>query len=1003
MYIRSLALAVLLLTATIPSGSGLTTAEHPAGEPQNQVRDSVTDDKTRTLKENQAPLADAGLDQSATVGSTVYLDGGGSLDPDGEIVAYQWEIERPDGSVTTPTNGSDPTTWFSPTAIGKYTITLSVTDDDGAVRRDTVYVTVSAAPTETGTGTGTTTPADNSTTPSGGTTTPASGTDGQTGSSGTQDGHTETPPEKKPSQETAPVGRIVGADSVVSGSTAAFTVEAYDPDGEIQSYQWSFGASGDRVTRSFDGEGAREVTFSVRLSDDDGETTTINKTVLVSEASGQNSLPIVSMTGDTVVRTGERATFTLLGRDPDGAIAQYVWKSPTSVRGATGATLNETFTTPGNYTVRAAAEDDDGGLTWVTKQVRVLPSQSSTDEPPVVSLTGPETAPKGSTPKYEVEAMDPDGGPVVVEWSPAVTTGRIELRPKTASAPTESAIVSVPLSGDVGSVQTVTATVTDDEGNEVTVERQTRLTAVTQEAPEQDRRPTVGNFGIEYDPDSPTQTGDTDVIRGKYQLSIEVFHSGGEDVTVTWNLGDGTVKTQTFDSLDGSRMASISHTFLSDSGGTNTYEITATVTDQSGNTQRYTTTQTVTTLATADAIQFSASSRGTTVEEGGALRLRPKDGVRFEVWSYQPFEIEPGDGTIYSGSGSTRTATLTHQYGDPGRYVALATSIQGGSGVGAARIVIVVERESYTEYQYRQQVSETEETIAASEPAGDGWKRGNIDRTEETMTGETQSFESGSRARAPSASDPAVTWIRQRTYQESEQYLSTRVGTNSPGSDWWIEDRRWSSKTVTSTSTETQWREGKFSYSGSWSLVGQRTESSTKRTESTDDPGRGWSKAGDTGDTKLTGYESTWYDNKGNHGDAWYTGKKRCERHVSVFRRLVCVDHGYKYTSPDYDSVYKWTKTTTDTDYKYKKETQTTETVWKHKWGTTKTRSVTYVEYEKQTSTTYYAWSRERTVGGDWVWKLVEPESGNYVPGTLQQFERHCDSEEGHFQEEKCD
>jgi hypothetical protein len=935
-------------------------------------------------EENQSPLADAGLDQSATVGSTVYLDGGGSLDPDGEIVAYRWEIERPDGSTTTPANASDPTTWFSPTVTGKYAITLSVTDDDGATRQDTVYVTVDPAPSPTPNATET--PSGETTTPTqGGSQNGSVGTDGGDGGSGTASTLT---------------GRIVGSDTVSAGSTAAFTVNAFDRDGHIESYNWSFGATGDRVTRSFDGGESRLVTFSVRVTNDDGKTVTLSKTVLVEGQTEQNSLPIVQMTGDTILRTGERATFTLLGRDPDGTIAQYVWESPTST---TGAMLNETFTTPGNYTIRAAAEDDDGGLTWVTKQVRVLPSQSSTDEPPLVSLTGPETAPRGSTPKYEVEARDPDGGPVVVEWSPAVATGQTELRPESSSNLAGSAIASVPLSGDVGTVQTVTVTVTDDEGNEVTVEKRTRLTSVTQEEPERDRRPTVGNFGIEYDPDAPTQTGDTDVIRGKYQLSVEVFHSGGEDVTVTWNLGDGTVKTQTFDSLDGSRMASISHTFLSDAGGMNTYEITAEVTDQSGNTQRYTTTQTVTTLATADAIQFSASSRGTTVEEGETLRIRPDDGVEFEVWSYQPFEIEPGDGTIYSGSGSTRTASLSHQYSDPGRYVALATSIQGNSGVGAARVVIVVEQETYTEYEYQQQVSETEETVAASEPSGDGWKRGKIDRTEQTMTGETRSFRSGSRVRAPSASDPAVTWVRQRTYQKSEQYLSTRVRENSPGPDWWIEVRRWSSKTVTSTSTETQWRESKFSYSGSWSLVGQRTERSTERTESTDDPGRGWSKAGDTGNVRFAGYETTWYNRKGDHGDARYTGRKRCERRASVFGRTVCVNYRYKYTYPEYDTVYEWTKTTTDTDYKYKRETRTTDTVWKHKWGTTKTRSVTYVEYEKQTSTTYYEWSRERTTGGDWVWKLVRPESGDYVPGTLQQFERHCTSGEGHFQEEKCD
>ncbi|MFB6175969.1 MAG: PKD domain-containing protein, partial [Halobaculum sp.] len=289
------------------------------------------------------------------------------------------------------------------------------------------------------------------------------------------------------------------------GSTASFGVDAYDPNGEIRTYRWSFGATGKNVTRSFDGSGAREVTFSVHLIDDEGKTTTLQKTVLVEGSSERNSLPIVKMTGDTVLRSGERATFTLHGRDPDGRVVQYVWRKP---RNATGSTLNETFTKPGNYTVRAAAKDDDGGLTWVTKRVRVLPNQSSTDEPPVVSVTGPKTAPVGSTQTYEVEATDPDGGTVVVTWSPTATTGSTELHPGRTTGPSDSTVASIPLTGTVGSVTTVTATVIDDEGNEVTVQRQTRLTAITREAPDQDERPTVGAFGIEYDPDAPTQTGD---------------------------------------------------------------------------------------------------------------------------------------------------------------------------------------------------------------------------------------------------------------------------------------------------------------------------------------------------------------------------------------------------------------------------------------------------------------------------------------------------------------
>jgi len=46
-----------------------------------------------TVAANEAPLADAGLDQRVPAGTTVYLDATGSRDPDGSVVGYEWVIE----------------------------------------------------------------------------------------------------------------------------------------------------------------------------------------------------------------------------------------------------------------------------------------------------------------------------------------------------------------------------------------------------------------------------------------------------------------------------------------------------------------------------------------------------------------------------------------------------------------------------------------------------------------------------------------------------------------------------------------------------------------------------------------------------------------------------------------------------------------------------------------------------------------------------------------------
>ena len=91
---------------------------------------------------NQSPLAEAGLDQEVPVNATVYLDATGSSDPDGSITRYEWSVERPDGSTTTPACRTCARTRFQVHQAGQYTVTVTVTDDAGAEASDTLRVEV---------------------------------------------------------------------------------------------------------------------------------------------------------------------------------------------------------------------------------------------------------------------------------------------------------------------------------------------------------------------------------------------------------------------------------------------------------------------------------------------------------------------------------------------------------------------------------------------------------------------------------------------------------------------------------------------------------------------------------------------------------------------------------------------------------------------------------------------------------------------------------------------
>ncbi|WP_227130589.1 PKD domain-containing protein [Halorubellus salinus] len=91
---------------------------------------------------NEPPIADAGLDQRVTAGSTVLLDATGSRDPDGTIEEYTWRIDTPDGNTIEPGCTNCERTRFRAANNGTYNVSLTVTDDDGATQTDYLYVTV---------------------------------------------------------------------------------------------------------------------------------------------------------------------------------------------------------------------------------------------------------------------------------------------------------------------------------------------------------------------------------------------------------------------------------------------------------------------------------------------------------------------------------------------------------------------------------------------------------------------------------------------------------------------------------------------------------------------------------------------------------------------------------------------------------------------------------------------------------------------------------------------
>ena len=133
------------------SGTGATTSHAYAAAGTYTATLTVTDNKGATASDtavetvstggtgNQAPIAAAGPDVTMQTKLVMSFNGLGSHDPDGTIAGYSWNFG--DGATAT---GVSPSHGFA--AAGVYTVTLTVTDNQGATGSDTAIMTITNRP-----------------------------------------------------------------------------------------------------------------------------------------------------------------------------------------------------------------------------------------------------------------------------------------------------------------------------------------------------------------------------------------------------------------------------------------------------------------------------------------------------------------------------------------------------------------------------------------------------------------------------------------------------------------------------------------------------------------------------------------------------------------------------------------------------------------------------------------------------------------------------------------
>lgn len=236
---------------------------------------------------NRAPTAAFGF---VADGLTVAFDASGSTDTDGSVVSYRWDFGN--GRVAT---GRTRSHTFA--AAGTYSVTLTVTDDDGATGTVTWPVTVAPVP----------------------------------------------PP------NTSPTAAFTFA---ANGLDVTFdAASSTDAEGPISSYQWSFGdgasATGVAPTRSYVAPG----TYVVELTVTDAGGATARTTREVTVTSG--AVPLAADGFDRTITGGwgsaaQGGSWTLVGAadrfSVDGAVGRIIAPSAAAGQGANLTSISSAAT-----------------------------------------------------------------------------------------------------------------------------------------------------------------------------------------------------------------------------------------------------------------------------------------------------------------------------------------------------------------------------------------------------------------------------------------------------------------------------------------------------------------------------------------------------------------------------------------------------------------------------------------------------------------------------------
>jgi PKD repeat protein len=348
------------------------------------------------------------------IGTTVVFSATGSFDPDigGYITSYAWNF----GDDTPEVSGglTKISTQHTYTTAGIYPVTLSVTDNDGAIGTKSQNITVVSPANQVPVAQFSYTPASpmvgipvifsaigssdpdgliNSYTWNSGDGTTGSGigfthtystswtytvTLTVTDNDGATDTYTDLVTVEEIPINVPPIAQF-NADSNTGKSPLTVMFDANqssDTDGSIELYEWNFGdeqtASGINVSHIFTAETTTTYTVTLTVTDNEGASNIIPSQAII-VVSPPNQVPVAQFSYTPASPTvGIPVIFSAIGSsDPDGLISSYAWNSGDGVTGS-GIGFTHTYSTSGTYTVILTVTDNDGAIGTKNQNIMVV-------------------------------------------------------------------------------------------------------------------------------------------------------------------------------------------------------------------------------------------------------------------------------------------------------------------------------------------------------------------------------------------------------------------------------------------------------------------------------------------------------------------------------------------------------------------------------------------------------------------------------------------------------